>query len=120
MRTRMPFIAALAVVTIALFGCGDDAGDADVADGALVIEASEFAFEPETVTIPADTDVEITLDNVGAVEHDWTVEELDVHIHADAGETVTETINVPAGTYEVICVVPGHAEAGMVGTLVVE
>jgi plastocyanin len=119
MRTRMPFVAALAVIAISLFGCGgDDTGGAT--DGALVVEASEFAFEPESVTIAADADVEITLDNVGAVEHDWTIEELDVHIHADAGETVTGTVNVPAGTYEVICRVPGHAEAGMVGTLIAE
>lgn len=119
MRTRRPQLAALAVVAIALFGCGDD-GDGDVADGAVVIEASEFEFAPDTVTIAADSDVEITLDNVGAVEHDWAVEELDVNIHADAGETATGTVNVPAGTYDIICTIPGHAEAGMVGTLVVE
>ena len=119
MRTRLPFLAAFAVVAIALLGCGED-DTGGVVDGALVIEASEFAFEPESVTIASNTDVELTLDNVGAVEHDWAVEELDINIHADPGETTTETVNVPAGTYEVICTIPGHAEAGMVGTLVAE
>lgn len=118
MRTRMPLVAILAVAAIALFGCnGDDTGGAD---GALVIEASEFAFEPENVTIAADTDVEVTIDNVGAVEHDWAIEDLDILIHADAGETATGTVNVPVGTWEVICTIPGHAEAGMVGTLTAE
>lgn len=121
MRTHKTLIAALACVAIALAGCGGNGdGDGDTADGPVVIEASEFAFEPKDVTIAADSDVEITLVNVGMVEHDWTIDELDVHIHVDVGETATTTVNAPAGTYEAICAIPGHAAAGMVGTLVVQ
>ena len=37
-----------------------------------------------------------------------------------AAETQEVSVNRPAGTYEFICDVPGHAEAGMVGTPTVE
>ena len=33
------------------------------------------------------------------------------------GETKEVSVNLPAGTYTFICDVPGHEEAGMVGTL---
>jgi len=118
MKTRMTLIATFAVLALALAGCNGD--DGDVGDGPVTVVGTEFEFDPEQVTIPADTPTEITLDNQGAVEHDWTIDELDVHIFAEAGESVTETVTAPAGTYEVYCAVPGHREAGMVGTLVVQ
>ena len=33
---------------------------------------------------------------------------------------MTIDLNVPAGEYEFVCDIPGHTEAGMVGTLIVE
>jgi uncharacterized cupredoxin-like copper-binding protein len=36
------------------------------------------------------------------------------------GDTVSATINAPAGTYEFYCNVPGHKQAGMFGTLTVQ
>ncbi len=35
-------------------------------------------------------------------------------VEVEAGETVTETFTAPeAGTYEVICAIEGHLDAGM-------
>jgi len=43
-----------------------------------------------------------------------------MHAHTAAGETVTVTFTpTEPGTYEFYCTVPGHREAGMIGTLVV-
>jgi uncharacterized cupredoxin-like copper-binding protein len=36
------------------------------------------------------------------------------------GGTATLTVDLPAGTYEYYCDVPGHRQAGMIGTLTVE
>ena len=36
------------------------------------------------------------------------------------GTTRNGVVNAPPGTYEYYCNVPGHKEAGMVGTLIVE
>lgn len=43
-----------------------------------------------------------------------------VHLHTVAGEAVTAAFTpTEPGTYEFYCSVPGHREAGMVGTLIV-
>lgn len=119
MRNRILLVASFAAVALPLASCGNGDGDAaDSADGVAVV-ATEFEFEPAEVTIPADTPVDITLDNQGAVEHDWTIDELDILIYADAGESTTESITVAAGTYDVYCTIPGHRESGMEGVLTV-
>lgn len=120
MNARLTLLVPLAALALGLAACGngDDNGGAD--DGSTTVVGTEFEFSPEDVTIPADTATDITLDNQGQVEHDWTIDELDVHIYAEAGESVTESVTAAAGTYEVYCAVVGHREAGMVGTLVVE
>lgn len=126
MRTTTLSIPALllagALGLTACGGGGDDGGGGAAAGGgdgdAVTVVASEFAFDPGDITIPADTDVTVTLDNgEGGVEHDFTIDEADVQIVADPGQTVDGTVNVAAGDYTVYCSVPGHREAGMEASL---
>jgi uncharacterized cupredoxin-like copper-binding protein len=87
----------------------------------IVVEASDaFTFTPNEIVIAADTDVQITLVNTGVLVHDFSVDEVGIYILAEGGLQTTATFNVPAGTYEFYCSVPGHRESGMVGTLIVE
>lgn len=87
----------------------------------IMVTAVDIDFVEEELTIPADTDVTVTLTNEGVLQHDWYVEEFDVGTELlNGGETGSVVVNMPAGEYEYICTVPGHAEAGMVGTLIVE
>lgn len=121
-RTTLTLLAA----TLALAGCGgaDDGGD-DAADGAaeaggtISIEAGDLYFDPEEVSASAGT-VEFELNNVGAVEHDFVIEEAGDEnvVHTEAGETATGSIDLEAGTYTYYCSVPGHRSA-MEGTLTV-
>lgn len=64
----------------------------------------------------------ITLQNDGAALHNFVVDELGIAVDMPAGQSVTVTIPADAasGEYEFICSIPGHAAAGMVGTLVIE
>jgi uncharacterized cupredoxin-like copper-binding protein len=123
-------VVALASLLAACGGNGDASPAADGPDGAdgaqaasadaLTIVATEFAFDPDSFTLPADTPVEIVLDNQGVIEHDITIDEGDVLIYADAGETVSGEVNLPAGTYDFYCDIPGHRASGMEGTVTVE
>jgi uncharacterized cupredoxin-like copper-binding protein len=79
----------------------------------------DIYFEPNELTIPANTDVTVTLRNEGVTLHNFAIDELGIDVDIAPGETQESVINAPAGTYEFYCNVPGHKEAGMVGTLIV-
>ncbi len=96
------------------------AAGADSADS-VEISMVDLAFEPSDLTIPADTDATIVLTNNGAAPHNFYFDDLDTHSGTlRPGDTETLTVNLPAGTYTFYCNVPGHRQAGMVGTLTVE
>jgi glucose/arabinose dehydrogenase/plastocyanin len=86
----------------------------------VVITAVDIAWEPSDVTIPADTDVTIQVPNAGAALHTFVIVDQGIKLEIAPGETQEVSVNLPAGTYEFICDVPGHAEAGMVGTITVQ
>lgn len=110
-------------------GSGDmgDMGHADQAntpmvDGAREIEvtATSFAFDPEEITVQAGEDVTIVL-TADDILHDFTVEDAEGHVAADAGETASGGLRIDEpGSYTFYCSVEGHREAGMEGTLIVE
>jgi glucose/arabinose dehydrogenase/plastocyanin len=87
---------------------------------AQTVTMVDIAFKPEDLTIPAGTDVTISLPNTGAALHNFSIDELQISVDVAPGDTGSVTINAPAGTYQYYCNVPGHKEAGMAGTLTVQ
>lgn len=88
---------------------------------AVTIESFDLGFTPDDVSIPADTDMDLTLRNTGVLEHNFRIDDPEVFIDlVPGGESRSLTVNLPAGSYQFYCSVPGHAAAGMVGTLTVE
>ncbi|HDK45099.1 MAG TPA: hypothetical protein ENG94_02330 [Actinobacteria bacterium] len=86
--------------------------------GEVRVVASEFRFEPPTITIPAGEAVNLTLINEGALLHDLTIPALGIRVVAEPDrQTTVGLAGLPVGTYETLCSLPGHAEAGMIGTL---
>jgi uncharacterized cupredoxin-like copper-binding protein len=129
-------LLALGMSIVALvLATGDDGGGVASPTApatALTVDADEFSFDPADAVVVADTDVEVTLDNTGAVAHNWTVLELGTtvtdeadydpamaiaEVAADPGGSASSTVNLPAGDYQVICTIAGHLAAGMEGTL---
>ena len=96
------------------------AGEAPDAATAQNVTGFDIYFEPKEITIPANTDVTFTLPNDGAAAHNFSIDELGIDIDMPPGSSNETVINAPPGTYEYYCNVPGHKEAGMVGTLTVE
>ncbi|MGI8486445.1 MAG: cupredoxin domain-containing protein, partial [Thermomicrobiales bacterium] len=81
----------------------------------------DIKFEPAELTIPANTEVSVTITNSGVLQHNLVLDEVGGDSGLlNGGESVTVTLNLPPGTYQFYCSVPGHKEAGMVGTLIVE
>lgn len=85
-----------------------------------VITMHDIYFDPAEFTIPANTPVKVSLPNEGAAVHDFSIDELGISVTVNPGETGEVEINAPAGEYEYYCNIPGHKEAGMVGTLTVQ
>jgi len=83
------------------------------------ITAHDIYFDPADVSVKAGK-VKFILPNEGAAEHDFSIDELNVQVNLPAGTTQTVEVDLPAGTHQFYCNIPGHKDAGMVGTLVVE
>lgn len=87
----------------------------------FTVEMVELAFKPSKLTVPADTDITIELKNTGVLAHDFMISSLDISSGLiNPGETGSVQASIPAGSYEFICSVEGHADAGMYGTLTAE
>jgi len=88
---------------------------------AMALNAVDIAFQPNTMTIPAGQDVTINFTNMGQLPHNFHVDELGVaSSDLESGASEVLTINAAAGTYQYYCSIPGHKDAGMVGTLTVQ
>lgn len=131
-------VSLLAIAALALSACGNG----DEASTELSVTTTEFQFSPQTWTVPAGEEISIDITNNGTVVHEWvllkpgvtitseddlpdTEEELladfvYVEEEVDPGATKTLTFTAPAaGTYQVICAIPGHFGGGMDATLTV-
>ena len=150
-RSTTLFLALAAASSLVLAACGDDDASSDmpmsdsgmdgamggdmghdgamghdetspVADGARRIEvtATSFEFDPAEITVTAGEDVAIVLTSEDLL-HDFTIDELDAHVAADADETNVGGLRADEpGRYTYYCTVTGHQDAGMEGTLIVE
>src|SRR5262249_44967372 len=80
-------------------------------------------FAPQSMVVRAGQPVELTLQNGGGTLHDFAVTDgvsSPVKVEAQGGQTAHGTFTIDApGTYTFICTVPGHAAAGMRGTITV-
>src|SRR5687768_14233615 len=97
-------------------GTGDERTTAAMA---VDVVSYDIYFKPSEVTIPANTDVTVNLPNEGVTPHNFSIDSLGIDVDIAPGATEQVVINAPAGEYEYYCNVPGHKQAGMVGTLIV-
>jgi uncharacterized cupredoxin-like copper-binding protein len=95
------------------------------ASGAQTVEvkAKEFAFEPREVAVRPG-DVAFVVRNLGAIEHNFVIEDAarktlgEIAIIAP-GKTEQLRLVLRAGSYAMVCTLPGHKDAGMSGVLIV-
>jgi cytochrome c oxidase subunit 2 len=113
---RHSFVS-LAVMAIAALSGAAQASPAEVR-----IVATEFKYAPSEVRVKAGAPVTLVLDNSqAATEHGLAVPVLKFRVDARAGQVARKTFTFDKpGTYPIVCNLPGHTEAGMTGTLVVQ
>jgi uncharacterized cupredoxin-like copper-binding protein len=134
----------LLAAVLVLAACGQSRGAAPNVTRVDVV-GTEMRFAPAVITTKIGQPVTVAFKNEGAVEHDWAVLQMPVkNVHADVDDdgthghhaadgsdptvhvaampgNVTEVTFVPEreGRYTIVCTVPGHKDAGMMGMLTV-
>ena len=86
--------------------------------GTISVEAFDLGFKPSSVPVDQPGLYEVSFKNTSSIPHDLTFAD-GTKIPANAGETATGQVNVPAGGITFICSIPGHSDAGMKGTVTV-
>ena len=77
------------------------------AAGDIEVTAEKVEFVPEGISGTAGT-IGVWVDNRDGIHHTFTIEELDVDLEIPALKAKRVEFEAPAGSYEVICTVPGH------------
>ena len=134
MKKALTFLFPGLFLLANLAACGGPAGPSKSFD----VTMTDFAFSPNTFTVPAGEQISLSATNNGAVAHSfiimksgfqvtghfsdtdkpniyWEVEQI------APGQSVKEMFTSPdePGQYQIICGVAGHFEAGMVAQLIV-
>ena len=142
-------ISASTAVALALGACGNQSQTAKpviqaAAAQQVMLHGKEFSFSLNTVQLRVGQPVQLTLVNDGTVDHDIKSEipignlayqtadndpdeqaanaaDGTFDVDYNQGHTARITfVPTKAGTYQFFCDVPGHKEAGMTGTFVVQ
>lgn len=120
MRRALALAGAAAVLAVA--GCGSSG--ANPPSGSIVVKMSEYKFDPSTISHASGT-ITFFLENTGTTGHDLTIYDSTGKqvaasdlVQPGNDSTFTVTITTP-GSYPFKCTQPGHADAGMKGTLTV-
>ena len=116
---------ALVIVAI-VAGCasssGSPAAGASSVPGAIKVAASEYKFNPSTLTAPSGS-VTFEVTNAGTTEHEFEIFKGETVIDEIEGLvpglTRNLTVNLQPGDYTYLCKLAGHDALGMKGTLAV-
>lgn len=135
MKNRKAYVL-LGSATLVLFACTSTPAPIEVD-----LQATEFSYGPDRIEVQVGQPVTVRMSNRGTVEHDFVIQEIPLQSGVDSGEMpghdmgnmqVEAAVHAEAmpglegvvsftpamvGTYEFFCAVPGHREAGMIGTL---
>lgn len=92
-------------------------------DSVVEVLADEFKFEPTHITV-AEGLITFVVRNTGVIEHNFIIElpsrEAVAGIpNIEVRRTEQVSAQLTPGSYVTVCTLPGHREAGMVGTLTV-
>jgi nitrite reductase (NO-forming) len=117
-------VTVLAVVACASPTSSDVTPASVAAEGAQQVTINvgdSMQFDPAAISVRAGQPLELTLRNSGQMPHDFTLNQgaaQPVKLTVNGGGTATRTFTLEEpGTYSFDCSMPGHAMAGMRGTI---
>jgi heme/copper-type cytochrome/quinol oxidase subunit 2 len=87
----------------------------------VAVSATSYGFTPNEIHVTVNEDVTIVLAATD-VAHDFTIDELDVHVAASPGQVGRGGLHAPAtpGRYTAYCSIADDRSAGMTATVIVD
>jgi uncharacterized cupredoxin-like copper-binding protein len=122
----------IVVTSLVLSACG---GGSSRPTTKINLTMTDFQFQPNAFTVPAGQEISLNASNSGAVVHSFVImkqgqsagtefndeDQPNVYwqVEIQPGGSTETSFTAPQepGEYEVVCHVPGHVQAGMVGKL---
>ena len=115
------FTGAAIALAIVLAACSTPSSGGAAGSGALSIALSEFKYSPAHLEVRDGAPFTFTVKNAGTIDHDLSVQKAGVHVLVKPGGSAQQEVGIlAAGTFEMLCTIPGHKESGMVGKLIVK
>jgi len=120
---RTPLVVAIAVVVLVAAAniagaAGDQNGPVPAGPYDLSVTARHVQFVERHLEAHAGR-IGVVVSNFDLFWHTFTIRKLLVNLDVPVQADRRIEFDAPPGTYEFICAIPGHAQAGMKGTLTV-
>jgi len=93
-------------------------GNREAPDATIALVAENVAFSDDVLAVSSG-EVTVEVANRDLFWHTFTVVDLGVDLRVPVGAERIVAFDAPPGTYQYICAIPGHPEAGMKGSLIV-
>lgn len=122
----------LIAISLVLAACG---GNASKPSTTIDVTLTDFQFQPSSFTVPAGQEITLNATNSGAVVHSFVIMKKgqsagtefsdedkpnvywEVEVQPGGSTNTSFTAPTDPGDYELVCHIPGHMQAGMVGKL---
>jgi uncharacterized cupredoxin-like copper-binding protein len=115
---RFSLLTATLVAVLGIVAAQSPAARSHSTAAAVTVSATEFHFKLSKTSVPHGT-VTFTVKNAGKVGHDFKIGGKKTAV-LKPGKSAKLTVTLKAGKAAYLCTVPGHAAAGMKGTLTVK
>jgi plastocyanin len=112
--TVFMLVAALVGGAVSQMGTEEEAAPS----GGLAIDMKDVKFLPDELEAQAGS-ISVSVKNSDLFWHTFTIRELNANVSVPVQAERELTFEAQPGTYEFICAIPGHTQAGMKGTLTV-
>ena len=121
----MSYVRSFALVMVCagllLTACGSGGGTAPAGIREFKVTGTDFKYDPADQTFKPGEKLRVTMTNKGAVDHTWVLMDTSgaelTKLEVKVGATGSKDFTAPAaaGTFNIVCDIAGHKEAGMLG-----
>jgi len=86
----------------------------------VTLIAEDIVWSTDLIEAQLGQEIQLTIRNDGVLDHNFEFAELAINVLLTPGESQTLSFVLSeAGTFDYICSIPGHEEAGMAGVITI-